>query len=132
MLPILVLQQKSTGVEIFRQKTDFSIIQWEKKTVKQLLKTPDKKDFWNALRAGDYIASWYGPNHDKFMRTMDRETYHTVCNFVFKEPRADNLTQDEMIELLHHISKMYEKTPLKFSKNVEKRKYNLDKASKVL
>lgn len=117
-----MLQQQSTGEEIYRQKSSYSITRWEKLVVKKALRSVQKQRFWQALKDHDYVASWYGPDYDNFMRvTPSRETRDKVCAHAFKEYVEDRLTQDEMFDILRRTAEMFKNKPLKVKKN--KRKY---------
>lgn len=121
MLPTFVLQQQSTGEEIYRENTDLTLRSWQKKTAKKVLRLKRKVRFHEAIQKGDYIASWYGPDYDNFMRTADKETSHKICDHVFKEYSEDRLTQDELFAILHKVSEANKKKPLKVKK--KQRKY---------
>lgn len=107
---IYVLQQQSTGVEIFREKVteDVNLAKWEKVAAKKLLRFKEKELFWESIKAKDYIAAWLGKDCDKFIRTRDHKTVNEVLVLTFKEPASDNLTQEELLAVLTRIAKYFE------------------------
>ena len=120
MLPLLVLQQQSTGEEIYRENSDLTLRSWQKRTAKKILRLKRKERFHEVIQRGDYIASWYGPDYDALQKAVDKDTFNKLCNHVFKEYAEDRLTQDELFAILHKVSEANKKKPLEVKRKQKK------------